>query len=59
MRGRLVPRFKTLKWVSWFLRNGIRAASSGDNESLANCTKWTEMVGEMVMLSVGPGDQVG
>ncbi len=41
----------------WF-RNGIRAASSGDNESLAKGTKWTEMVGEMVMLSVGPGDQI-
>ncbi len=38
-------------------RNGIRAASSGENESLAKGTKWTEMVGEMVMLSVGPGDQ--
>ena len=41
----------------WF-RNGIRAASSGDSESMARGTKWVEMVGELSMISVGPGDQV-
>ena len=42
----------------WF-RNGIRAAASsgGDNESMARGTKWIEMVGELSMISVGPGDQ--
>ena len=40
----------------WF-RNGIRAASSGESESMARGTKWIEMVGELSMISVGPGDQ--
>lgn len=41
----------------WF-RNGVKASSSGDNENLAKGAKWIEMVGEMKMISVGPGDQV-
>ncbi|XP_059099157.1 tectonin beta-propeller repeat-containing protein-like isoform X1 [Tigriopus californicus] len=41
----------------WF-RNGIRAASAKDSESLAKGSKWIEMVGELQMLSLGPGDQV-
>jgi hypothetical protein len=41
----------------WF-RNGVRAASSGDSESMAKGTKWIEMVGELIMISIGPGDQV-
>ena len=41
----------------WF-RNGIRAASCGESESLAKGSKWIEMVGELHMLSIGPGNQV-
>ena len=41
-----------------WLRNGIRAASAGDSQSLAKGTKWIEMVGELHMISMGPGDQV-
>ena len=41
-----------------WLRNGIRSASAGESESLAKGTKWIEMVGELHMISIGPGDQV-
>jgi len=41
----------------WF-RQGVRAAAAGQNESLAKGNKWVQMVGEMLMLSVGPADQV-
>ena len=41
-----------------WLRNGIRASSGGESESLAKGTKWIEMVGELHMISIGPGDQV-
>lgn len=41
----------------WF-RNGVRASSAKDSESLAKGSKWIEMVGELQMLSLGPGDQV-
>eukprot|EP00095_Tigriopus_kingsejongensis_P005868 maker-scaffold38_size502422-snap-gene-2.18 protein:Tk05868 transcript:maker-scaffold38_size502422-snap-gene-2.18-mRNA-1 annotation:"tectonin beta-propeller repeat-containing protein" len=41
-----------------WLRNGVRAASSRDSETLAKGSKWIGMVGELQMLSLGPGDQV-
>ena len=41
----------------WF-RNGIRSSAAGDSESMAKGTKWVEMVGELRMISIGPGDQV-
>ena len=48
-----IARDKTV----WF-RNGIHGGGSGESEALARGTKWVGMVGEMVMLSVGPLDQV-
>ena len=41
-----------------WVRNGVRGALSGENDSLAKGSKWTEMVGSMHMVSVGPRDQV-
>ena len=41
----------------WF-RNGVHGGGSGESEALARGVKWVGMVGEMVVLSVGPLDQV-
>lgn len=41
-----------------WVRNGVRGSGSGDNETLAKGSKWTEMVGNMHMISMGPKDQI-
>ena len=44
----------------WF-RQGVRSDCTGageESEQLARGTKWIQMVGDVGMLSVSPGDQV-